>query len=228
MPSAIHVPRVVKANRRPSSAGDRRLAHHGYFYSWKMQTLLPYRGTLAFDFLVTSEANPAVISIAVGGAPIAWFDGEVWQQHFPRYSVTLSDGADGAARVVAVEVATSIEKTKREEAFQRLRIEARRSRRVFQVFTEKDVRVEPRLSNCKLILQQAGRDVVPIEDVNLVRQVAYGTATFSLNELVRLGVLPYPRAYSATLNMVATGELSIELHRPIDGDSRIGKGACHE
>jgi hypothetical protein len=230
MTSTIHVPRVVKAVRHDpqDSSGDRRLAHHGYFYSWKMDAMIAYRGTLAFDFLVTSEANPDVLSIAKGGAPLAWYDGEGWRQYIPRYSVTLRDGPDGAARTIAVEVASSVEEAKRAEEFHRLRVEARRNRRSFQVFTEKQVRVEPRLSNCKLILQQAGRHLVPIQDVNLIRQVAYGTATFSVNELVRLAVLPYGRAYSAALNMVATGELSIELDRPIDGDSRIGRGLANE
>lgn len=228
MPSTFHVPRVVKRNRRRSSDGDHRLAHHGYFYSWKVQALLPYKGTLAFDFLISCEANPDVISIAPGGAPIVWHDGRAWQEYFPRYSVTLRAGAEGASRTAAVEVVSTMEKSRRQAEFDRLKVEARRARRYFEVFTEKRVRVEPRLSNCKLILQQAGRDLAPIEDVNLVRQVAYGTATFSLNDLVRIGVLPYARAYCAALNLVATGELSIELSRPIDGDSRIGRGACHE
>lgn len=228
MPSTIHVPRVVKAVRHnpKDGSGDRRLANHGYFYSWKVDALLAYRGTLAFDFLVTCEANPDVLSIAKGGTPLAWYDGDRWHEYVPRYSVTLRDGADGAARTVAVEVASSREEAKRSEEITRLRIEARRNRRSFKVFTEKTVRVEPRLSNCKLILQQAGRHLAKVDDVNLIRQVAYGTATFSLNELVQLAVLPYGRAYSAALNMVATGELTIELDRPIDGDSRIGRGAC--
>ena len=190
--------------------------------------MLAYRGTLAFDFLVCCEANPDVLSIARGGPPFAWYDGAGWRQYIPQFTVALREGPDGAARMVAVEVATSLERAKRLAEFQKIQVEAKRNRRSFRVFTEKDVRVEPRLTNCKLILQQAGRELVPSHDINLVRQVAYGTATFSINELVRIGVLPYARAYCAVLNMVAAGELWIELDRPIDGDSRIGRGARHE
>lgn len=230
MPSTIHAPRVVKAVRQhlKDGSGDRRLAHHGYFYSWKVDALLAYRGTLAFDFLVTCEANPEVLSISKGRVPMHWHDGETWQEYIPRYAVTLRDGADGAARVVDVEVITTLEKAKRREELARLKVEASRHGRCFKVFTEKKVRVEPRLSNCKLILQQGGPNLVQTEDLNLIRQVAYGSATFSLNELVRLGVLPYARAYKAALNMVAAGELSIELDRPIDGESLIFRGGSRE
>jgi hypothetical protein len=229
MPSAIHVPRVVVDNRpHPSdSSHDRRLAHHGYFYSWKRDELLPYRGTLAFDFLVSAEANPEVLSIGKSRRPFHWWDGAKWCVQQARYAVTLRAGADGAARLVEALVMTSVEKKKRSEDLRRLKIEARHQGRSFQVFTEKEIRVEPRLTNCKLILDRARRGMVPDEDLNLIRQVAYGTQTFSLNELVQIGVLPYARAYTAALNMVASGELDIELDRVIDGDSRLGR-ACHE
>lgn len=227
MPYITSVPRVVREAQRGRAGrpdAGAYTSNHMFFFSPKLGEQIACRGTLAFDFLVSAEANPDVVSITNRARPIHWWNGKAFKEYRPRFSITVRDGGPGVARIIDVEVMSSITYAAQLEKMSRIKIEARASNRVFEVFTEKDIRVEPRLTNYRLIVTQGGDRQVPDADKNLIRQVAYGSQTFSLNELVVIGVLPYSRAYRAALNLVAAGELNIQLDRPIDGDSRIGRG----
>ncbi|KKB08800.1 hypothetical protein VE26_01635 [Devosia chinhatensis] len=97
--------------------------------------------------------------------------------------------------------------------------EAREAGRHLLIFTERTINIEPRLTNAKLIVHQAGEGLVTEEERSLVAQIADGTKQFTLNEIVGTAVLTYPRAYATVLNMVATGELQFSLGRLFDGDT---------
>ena len=225
MVSVSRSPQVVRANRRHRDDPDRRLAHQGWFYSWRNRDMLPYRGTLALDFLTLAESHPRVHHIHTKPRPIDWWDGVAWQSFVPRYAVVLKTAARGVTRVVDVEVIFQEEYDRDRAKYRRIKREARRDGRVFLVFTERKIRLEPRLTNAQLVLTQAGERLVPEDDKNLVRQVSHASKGFTLNQLVEIGVLTYPRAYAAALNMVAAGELAISLDRRFDGDSVIaGRG----
>lgn len=224
MPYVTSVPRVVREAQRGRLDTGAYTSNHMFFFSPKLGQQIACRGTLAFDFLVSAEANPQVVAITNKARPIQWWNGERFEAYRPRFSITIRGGAPGAGRIIDVEVMTSHQYADKRWKMNRIEVDARASNRLLQVFTEKDIRVEPRLTNCRLIVTQGGDRQVPDADKNLIRQVAYGSQTFSLNELVVIGVLPYPRAYRAALNLVAAGELNIQLDRSIDGDSRIGRG----
>ena len=221
MVSVNTAPRVVRANRRHPDDRDRRLAHHGWFYSWRTRSMLPYRGLLAFDFLNLAEAHPSVVSVTKDLEPLDWWNGREWEAYYPRYSVNLKTGLRGVSRTLDVEVMTSQELKASRHRFACIRHEYReRSRRLF-VFTERRIRVQPRLNNCKFILSQAGSGIVSPNEQALIRQVSSSTASFTLNDIVGLGVLTYGRAYATVLNMVATGELGFALGRRFDGETPI-------
>tara|TARA_R110002020_G_scaffold50821_6_gene143893 strand:+ start:2685 stop:3251 length:567 start_codon:yes stop_codon:yes gene_type:complete len=183
--------------------------------------MLPYRGLLAFDFLTLAEAHPKVISVTNAVQPVNWWSGREWEAYYPRYSVSLKSGVRGVTRTVDVEVLTSLELEAGRHRFARIRRQFRAQSRTFLVFTEKRVRVQPRLNNCKFILSQAGSGLVSQAEQALIRQISSSTASFTLNEVVGLGVLTYPRAYATVLNMVAAGELGFALGRRFDGDTPI-------
>ncbi len=226
MPYVTSTPKVMRENRRHKNDRDRRTAHHGYFYSFRRDEMIPYRGTLAFDFLVLAEAHPDTLRIDTRPPPIPWWDGDGWTDYYPRYVVTLRHGdVPGSVRRIDVEVLYSFELERRKAEFDAIRCEATQQFRAFEWFTEKDLRVEPRLTNAKTILQYAGPDQAPEDAVATVRQVSRGTKAFTIDELVATGALSFRHALVATLNLVASGELEIETHRIIDGASRITRRA---
>jgi hypothetical protein len=221
MPPVTRAPRVVRANLRGPNDRGATLAHHGWFYSWKTDRMLPYRGLLAFDFLNLAEAHPRVLAIRSKGRAVAWWSGATWEIYRPRYTLILRTGVTGVTSPLDVEVLPSFEHEAERLKYDRIRRECRREGRHFRVFTEKAIRIEPRLTNAKIVLSQAGRGLVPDRDRAVIRRVAHDTEDFTLNGLVAAGVLPYARAYAAALNLVAAGELAIPLARQFDGDSPI-------
>lgn len=221
MPAINRSPRVVRATRRTSADRDQHLAHHGWFYSWKRNANIAYRGLLAFDFLSLAEAHPMVVRTLDESESIDWWEGSTWSRHVPQYTLVTKTARRGVERKIDIDVLWSDQRREHQMREARLRRECSAVSRLYIVLTEKQLRVEPRRTNVKFILSQAGQGIVTEEEKNLVRQIAIGTQHFSLNEVVGLGVLSYARAYTATLNMVATGELQFSLGRRFDGETRI-------
>lgn len=221
MDTITRAPLVVQLNRRDPDDADQRLAHHGWFTYWKAEDQLAYRGMLAFNFLTLAAANPAVLEIRQKARTVSWWDGRRWDVYRPRYELLLASASAGLVHRVDVEVISSVELEANRRKFDRIARECREAGRRFLVFTEAKVLAEPRLTNARRILAQAGEGLVPDEDLDLVRQVSEGTASFCVNELVEIGVLPYQRAYAAVLNLVARGELGFRLSRPFDGSARL-------
>lgn len=221
MPSAQFTPRVVRANRRHDFDRDIRIAHHGWFFSPKRGENIPYRGTLAFDFLTVAEAHPRVVGIEHKTDPVEWWNGSTWITYYPRYSLQVRTGRRDLTRYIDVEVMSAAELRDDRLRMNRIRRECLAGGRQFMVFTERQCRVQPRLTNCKFILQHSGEQIASEEDRALIRQIAIGTRHFTLNQVVETGVLTYPRAYSAVLSLVGLGDLTFPLGRRFDGDSVI-------
>lgn len=221
MATITRAPLVVQLNRRGPNDLDQRLAHHGWFNYWKADRQLAYRGLLAFNFLNLAAVNPAVLEIRQVAREVSWWDGRVWDVYRPRYELLLASASAKLVHRVDVEVISSVELKANRRKFDRISCECREAGRRFLVFTEATVLAEPRLTNARRILAQAGEGLVPEQDLDLVRQVSEGTADFCINELVDIGVLPYQRAYAAVLNLVARGELNFRLSRPFNGSTRL-------
>tara|TARA_A100001391_G_scaffold149716_2_gene107178 strand:+ start:11 stop:691 length:681 start_codon:yes stop_codon:yes gene_type:complete len=221
MPYVTSAPRVVRANRRFDGDADHPKAHHGWFYSWKLSAQIPYRGTLANVFLSLAEAHPAVLHTLHRTDPIDWWDGTAWRQYHPRYRLVLKTRTRGLVRHVDVEVISKQQLERQAERYRRIKREFRFAHRILTVLTGEQLLIEPRNTNVQFILSQAGDGIATDEERSLILQIAIATRRFSLNEIVAAGTLSYARAYCATLNLVATGELKFGLGRLFDGDTPI-------
>ena len=221
MPSAQFTPRVVRANRRHLNDRDIRSAHHGWFFSPKLNANIPYRGTLAFDFLTLAEAHPRVLSISNVVEPVLWWNGTTWVTYHPRYAISVRTGRLDISRSIDVEVLSSRDVKDDQLKLNRVRRECQSTGRQFLIFTERQCRVQPRLTNCKFILQHSGNAIAVEGDCQHIREIARVRDHFTINEVVETGVLPYARAYSATLSLVGRGELSFPLGRRFDGNTVV-------
>ncbi|WP_152658672.1 hypothetical protein [Devosia chinhatensis] len=226
MPTAVSKPRVVRANtpsdngrHQPFGGRGSRASHQGWFYSSKLRQNVAYEGLDSFHFLCLAEVHPSVAYVSKEAEPLPWFDGFARRNYQPRYALALRGHRSEAHRIVDIEVLTSLQKAASHHRLRRLKNEAREAGRHLLIFTERTINIEPRLTNAKLIVHQAGEGLVTEEERSLVAQIADGTKQFTLNEIVGTAVLTYPRAYATVLNMVATGELQFSLGRLFDGDT---------
>lgn len=218
MATVTSAPLVVRTNERPNDSNS-RLAHHGWFQYWRARDPIAYRGMLAFDFLVLAAVHPNVVDIRQHARPIQWWNGRQWEEYRPRYELTLADRPTKTKRRVDVEVLSSVDLAQQRLKYGRISRECREEGRRFLIFTEKSLRAEPRQTNARLVLAQAGEGLVSNHDLDLVRGAVDQGLGMTLNGMVASGVLPYPRAYAAALNLVARGELSFQPSRLFDGDT---------
>jgi hypothetical protein len=196
----------------------------GEFSSYKSKTKLPFSSRLEEDFLTVTCTNPRVKYVLAHPAPIVWYDGREWRAYQPDYALVLEDGVLDAAIKELDEVA-------REDIFEELQCianAARRAGRNFKVFDERSIRVEPFLTNSRIVLSEARSGLFAPADVALVRQIAQGTRNFSVNDLVQNQVLPACRAFRTALTLVAMGELEIDMSKSIDYSSPIRLKTAHQ
>lgn len=225
MATVTRKPLVVESNQRGPDDRNSRLAHHGWFQYWRTRSRLAYRGMLAFDFLVLAAVHPDVRDIRQHARPIQWWNGRKWEEYRPRYELVVADGRSGTTRRVDVEVLWSADLRQERLKYARIARECRDEGRRFLVFTEASLRAEPRQTNARLVLAQAGEGLVSDRDLDLVRGAVNECLSLTLNGMVASGVLPYARAYAAALNLAARGEISFRPSRLFDGDTRLQRRA---
>ncbi len=221
MATITRAPLVVRRNQRGPNDRNSRLNHHGWFHYWRSGEMLAWRGNLAFDFLILAAVHPDLREIRERARPVHWWNGREWEEYRPRYELVLATRTPGVERWVDVEVLWSSELRENRVKFERIARECRKEERRFLVFTERRIRAEPRLTNAMLVLTQAGDGLVSDHDLDVIRDAFDGGPGLTLNDMVAAGVLPYPRAYAAALNLVARGELSFKPSTRFDGDTRI-------
>ena len=232
VPLKAQLHRPIRANYRSPKPmrmprdRDSMAEQEGAFRSHKSGELLPFKGTLEFDFLMLAEAHPLVLYITSRPRLIQLQDTCNREVYRPRYGIVLKIiGKRGLSRIIDVDVVSHAQLKAGRIKFARIRDACHAADRVFMVFTERSIRTEPRLTNAKLISTQAGDGSTRDEDRTLIRQVADKSKGFSLNQLVEIGTLTYPRAQSAILNMVARGELCFPLGIRFDGNTVVARNA---
>lgn len=219
MASITRTPAVVRAN------GDatRQWSTYGWFSFRRTGALVPFKGALAHDFLTLIAANPDVFRISKEVRVLQWYDGEQWRRHAPRYAVYRRRRASEPPSLLLVDVLWSWELARNQTKYARLRKEADESNLNYRVFTEQDVRVDPRLLNAKTVQKFAAANSVRKDVVEAVWRFADDREDFSVDDVVSAGVASYADAYAGALHLVAIGRLTFPLGRRFDADSRIAK-----
>lgn len=218
MPPITRVPPVVRAADGPD-AKRRAYAHYGWFYDWRTQAMIAWRGTLEFDFLTIIASQPDVRAILRRAEPIRFHDRRAWRLFKPNFRVVYERRGD--REIWDYAVLSEFDLPDRLAVLNRVQRHARTVGRNFTWLTNRQIRAEPRLTNSKLILSQAGQDLVPIEALNRVRAFAAQADPVTVASVTATGGMSYAEAYSAILNLVARGELAFEHDRYFDGDTSV-------
>lgn len=217
MVSIPNTPAVVRENGDPK----RQRVSYGWFSFRRTGVLVPFKGALAHDALTVFAVDPDVFEMSKTVPKLQWFDGCDWTTHRPRYAIHSQRRPFDPPSVAYVDVEWSWDVEAFETKFERLRRDAAEKNLDYRVFTEKDVRVEPRLINAKTVQKFAGSGVVAHGVVAAVSRFADGRDFFSVNEAVDAGVADYPDAYAGVLHLVAHGRMTFDLGRRFDGLSAV-------
>lgn len=142
---------------RTTQVGERKVVtrskkqHNGYFPSQKPASLIPYESVLERDQLFLAEVDPSVTEIRT--QPFA-LDLELGDRIVRHYPDLLLAGADEQA-VTEVKAAEKAEKPHYQALFEAARDKVNRYGYEYLVMTEREIRRQPRLNNCKFIFKHS-------------------------------------------------------------------------
>ncbi len=199
--------------------GRRTGSFTGYHPSRKMKALVAFESLLEADALTLLEVDVAVVSYETQPLTLRWRDGAMRRRRYtPDLLVTTGHG------LTYREVKPG-RRYLRDPSLggRRDRIEAECAAlgANFEVWTDADIRREPRLSNARAILAE-GRRVGDAWAEARARVLLPACAT--VGELARAAGLPPSRALRAVMRLAALGEAGIDVEAPLGPATRIQGG----
>ncbi|MGY2051818.1 TnsA endonuclease N-terminal domain-containing protein [Methylobacterium sp. JK268] len=184
-----------------------------------MAALIPFESLVELDALVVLEADCEVLQFGAQPVTFQWHDAGGDRRYTPDLLVVTALGC--TFREVKPARRLARDPTLRGR---RRRIEAECAARGadFEVWTDKEIRREPRLSNSRAVLSE-GRRVGDAWAEERVRAAMPNCAT--VGELAWAGGLPPVRALRAVMRLAALGEAGLDLDAPLGPSTRILAGA---
>ncbi|MCG5243866.1 hypothetical protein ACIU1J_25645 [Azospirillum doebereinerae] len=188
----------------------------GWYRSIKCDARLPFESLLERDLMVIQDVDPDVANFALKPETLVWTNGQREQRYTPNFRVVTREG-----RFVY------------REAIPRRKLNAdpslkgRRSRITdacavrgasFELWTETEIRKQPRLANCRRI-RAAVAFLTPI-NLTIVRTGLADGRPVSLASL-QATIGSDPILVGALLGLVAVGELTLDLDAVIGPDTEL-------
>lgn len=124
----------------------------GKFPSRKTGRMVHYEGLLELDALYLFEASPLVTSYTEQPVRIHYPDGARLRRYTPDFWVLLADGQE---ILIEVKPAAQAAKPETKHSLSQITAHFGRTGDAFEVLTDTVIRVEPRLSNLKIIHHEA-------------------------------------------------------------------------
>lgn len=211
---------------RPGARPMRARPQRGYTPSWdgkfggsKALGPAPLESLLERDFQVLLTANPWVKNYGVQCHQLVYWAPNARGSFIRRtYTPDITAlGPDGQVAVMEVKAGEFVRRDKWQRVEPYIREAYHRDHGVtFQVFTEVEVRAQPRLANCQEIIRFRSSDDFEADAV--VRRLVAGGRFATLGDLIASaldGTIDEIRSYGAIMRSVMVGELSIDMSVPI-------------
>lgn len=218
-PGAPHM-RPMRPPARKVVTGRRTGALTGYHPSRKMGAPVPFESLLELDALVLLEVDWKVVQFATQPVTFQWRDAGRVRRYTPDLLVVTALGRTFREVKPARRLARDPVLRGRRE---RIEAECAALGADFEVWTDKDIRREPRLSNSRAVLSE-GRRVGDALAEQRVRAVLPRCAT--VGEAAWAGGLPPVRALRAAMRLAARGEVGLDLDLALGASTRILAGGA--
>lgn len=191
----------------------------GWYQSIKCGVQLPFGSLLERDLMVLQDIDPEVDAFALKPETVIWADGGSERRYMPDFKVITRSN-----RVVYRE-ALPQRKLDTDPS-----LKGRRSRIIdacaargasFEIWTETEIRKQPRLANCSRI--RAAVAFLTPTNLSVVRTGLAAGCPVSLGSL-QIAFGPNPEFVGALLGLVAVGELTLDLNAAITPDTALHLG----
>lgn len=187
----------------------------GKFPSSKMGKMVWWESQVERDYLYLLEFDPDVISYEEQPLKISYcLDGKA---HL--YTPDLRVVRHGKKQIVEVKDDKNAHKEEWARLFQTVAPICQREGYEYTVVTDRDIRVQPRLDNLKLIYKYA-KAVVTTEHQILLYGLFDNRELLPLEEIIR-GFLSKRATANTVYALIQKGILSVDLSQPIKPDSAV-------
>jgi hypothetical protein len=222
----------TKPMRKRTGRG-RIVSYSGIFASTKCLGPADFESLLERDFQTLLCADPRVQAYAVQAHQLTYFTPGTQRTFIPRlYTpdivVQLRDGRIMVIEVKAEFLAAQTQWQEREpyirEAY------ARDYAIQFVVVTERQIRIQPKLSNCESMLRYGARSSDPVAHLAICDVLGETQGDLRVGEVcgsANIADNRMSRAYSALLRMALTGEIELDLNQPLSLSTPIVKRASN-
>lgn len=188
----------------------------GWYQSLKCGVQLPFESLLERDLMVLQDIDPEVGAFALKPETLVWSEGGREMRYTPDFQVVSRNGA------VVYREAMSQRKLDADPS-----LRGRRSRIIdacaargasFEIWTETEIRKQPRLANCSRI--RAAVAFLTPTNLSVVQTGLAADRPVSLGSL-QTALGPNPEFIGALLGLVAVGELTLDLNAAIGPDTEL-------
>ncbi len=187
----------------------------GKFPSIKNNSMSWWESQLERDYHYLIEFDPDVVSYETQSLKIEYFaDGKI-HRYTPDFRVIRSN----KKQIVEVKDEKKARKEEYVTLFGKVRPICEREGYQFVVVTDKDIRVQPRLNNVKLIYKYAKTRVTTAHQI-LVYEIFANRETLQLGEIIEGFSLKGMRA-ATVYALIFKGILWIDLSQPINPGSAV-------
>lgn len=186
----------------------------GKFPSRKTGRMVHYEGLLELDALYLFETSPLIVSYTEQPVRIYYPDEARLRRYTPDFRLYLADGQEV---LIEVKPAANAARPDIQHALTQISVHFNRISQPFEVLTDEVIRVEPRLSNLKVIHHEAAR-IRPelLKGKVALRRLA---ASFPMGVQEAQAALP---AYSLDpYSLLLAGQVVCDLGMPINANTLL-------
>ena len=201
-----------KPVRKISNRGVRK--NIGYFSSLKNGEPIPSESPLEMDYLFGLEIDKDVVSYRSQSVKICYQLNGRQRTYYPDVFENRKD----ENAIVEVKPHSKLEKNKAK--FDCVETLCKENGFVFRVVTEKQIRVEPKLSNIKVLYRYA-RNLMQMDQYSQIMELfELNNDRMALRDVLG-GIKSMRSAKSKVFHLIFHGFLSMDLMKPLDDDSEI-------
>jgi TnsA endonuclease N terminal len=184
----------------------------GLFPSTKNQRMVAWESLLERDAIVLFELSPGVVSYEEQPSVEIYYDDSSPRKYFPDFAVTLRNGS---VAHVEVKPAKKLKGRATRDRFSLIATQYERQARQFWILTDDEIRVEPRLSNLKLLAYHCRETLSPLHLDALLGSFEHQTSGTFASFARTLG------GPNFVYRLLAAGLLICDLNEPIQSGTVI-------
>lgn len=198
-------------DRKPA----RKITNHGRemvtggFASYKNKRIVKWESQIERDFLYLLEFDESVESYYSQAIKLEFLYNDKPSAHYPDIEVTRKDGSVDYYEV------KPFDKTDNDEFRTKAKVIADHLKRLghgYKVVTDRDIRIEPALSNYKILFRYLWVEIEPDDEKFILKLIEPNTPIFDVRHLLEAEGFDITFCYA----LMAKRKIKFDMNKPID------------